>query len=96
MITESIIIKGLHIISLAAAPIEQWETARRLFKIFWAADTCLTGIAGAALIIAVILVFRESARHSHSERRLKQINAELTVDNEKLRQEITKLKLKTV
>jgi hypothetical protein len=96
MIAESITIQVLHIISLALTPIEQWETARRLFKISWAAETCLTGVAGVALIIAVILVFRESTKHSHSEHRLKQMNVELTATNEKLRQEIVELYRKQV
>jgi len=96
MITESISIQGLYIISLALTPIEWWEATRRLFKISWAAETCLIVFALVALIIAVILVLRESAKHSHSEHRLKQMNAELTATNEKLRQEIVELYRKQV
>ena len=41
-----------------------------------------------ALIILAILVFREIARHTHSEHRLKQKINELTAANEELRLEI--------
>ncbi len=96
MITESISIQGLYIISLALTPIEWWEATRHLFKISWTAETGLTVFALVALIIAVILVLRESAKHRHSEHRLKQMNAELTATNEKLRQEIVELYRKQV
>ena len=81
MITESLTIKGLHIISLALTPIEQMEAAAtaetRLMVV-------LTIFAMLTLIISVILLFWVRARY-------RQIT-QLTVENEKLRQEVFKLR----
>jgi hypothetical protein len=81
VITESLTIKGLYINSLALTPIEQMGAAAtaetRLMVV-------LTVFAVFTLIISVILLFWVKARY-------RQI-AQLTVDNEKLRQEIFKLR----
>jgi len=85
VITESLIIKGLHIISLALTPIEQIEAAAtaetRLMVV-------LTVFAVFTLIISVILLFWVRARY-------RQI-AQLTVANEKLQQEISEFRSKGI
>lgn len=85
MITESLIIKGLYIISLGLTPIEQMEAAAtaetRLMVV-------LTVFAMFTLIISVILLFWVRARY-------RQI-AQLTVTNEKLQQENSELRSKGI
>ena len=88
MITENMTIQGLHVISLALTPIERWGVARRpLNNIASAAEVrlmvTLTVFAVVVLIISVILLFWARAKYRHI--------AELTVTNEKLRQEIAEL-----
>jgi hypothetical protein len=85
VITESLIIKGLHIISSALTPIEQMEaytTAETRVM------TVLTVFAVFTLVISFILLFWVRARY-------RQI-AELTVTNEKLQQEISELRPKGI
>ena len=81
MISESLIIKGLHIIFLALTPIEQLEAAA-------AAETrlmvILTVFAVFTLIVSVILLFWARAKYK--------LIAQLTATNEKLHQEISKLR----
>jgi cell division protein FtsB len=111
MITESITIQGLHVISLALTPIEQWEATRGSFiSTSFADETWLTVLAVVALIISVALLFWIFAKYRHSEHRLnlkiteltianvklRQENAELTTTNEKLRQENAELYRKQV
>ena len=85
MITESLIIKGLYIISLALTPIEQMEAAAtaetRLMVV-------LTVFAVFTLIISFILLFWVRARY-------RQI-AQLTADNQQLRQENSELRPKGI
>ena len=85
MITEILTIKRLHLISLALTPIEQMEAAAtaetRLMVV-------LTVFAVFTLIISVILLFWVRARY-------RQI-AQLTVTNEKLRQENYELRPKGI
>ena len=85
MITESLTIKGLHIIYLALAPFEQLEAAAaaemRLMVM-------LTVFAVFTLIISVILLFWARAKYRHI--------AQLTATNEKLRQEISKIRPKDI
>ena len=81
MITESLTLKGLNIISLGLTPIEHMEAAAtaetRLMMV-------LTVFAVLTLIVSVTLLFWVRARY-------RQIT-QLTVDNEKLRQEVFKLR----
>jgi len=91
MITESIIIQGLHVISLALTPIERWGTARHPFDTTSLGVVLLTGFAVVALIISVILLFWVFAKHRRSEHRLNLKIAELTITNIKQRQEIAEL-----
>ena len=85
MITENLIIKGLQIICSALTPIEQMEAAAtaetRLMVV-------LTVFAVLTLIISVVLLVWVRARY-------RQI-AELTAANEKLRQENSELRPKSV
>jgi cell division protein FtsB len=85
VIAESLTIKGLHIISLALTPIEQMEavatTEARLMVV-------LTAFAVFTLITSVILLFWVRARYREI--------AQLTVTNEKLRQEISELRPKGI
>jgi len=110
MITESIIIQGLHIISFALTPVERLKAATGPFNTDSAAKAWLTVFAVVALIISVILLFWVFAKHRHSENRLnlkitestitnvklRQENAELTATNEKLQRENTELYRKQV
>jgi hypothetical protein len=81
VITESLTIKGLHIISLTLTPFEQLEAAA-------AAETrlmaILTVFALFTLIISVILLFWARAKCK--------LIAQLTATNEKLQQEISQLR----
>jgi cell division protein FtsB len=85
VITENLIIKGLQIICSALTPIEQMEAAAtaetRLMVV-------LTVFAVLTLIISVVLLVWVRARY-------RQI-AELTAANEKLRQENSELRPKSV
>ena len=85
MIIESSIIKGLQIISSALTPIQRWQAAS-------AAEVrlmvTLTAFALLTLIISVILLFWTRAQYRHID--------ELTDTNQKLQQEISKLKLKGI
>ena len=87
MITENMTIQGLHVISLALTPIERWGVARGPFNTASAAEVrlmvMLTVFAVVVLIISVILLFWARAKYRHI--------AELTVTNDKLRQEIAEL-----
>ena len=87
MITENMTIQGLHVISLAITPIERWGVARGPFNTASAAEVrlmvTLTVFAVVVLIISVILLFWARAKYRHI--------AELTVTNDKLRQEIAEL-----
>jgi len=80
MIIESLIIKGLQIISLALTPTQRWEDAS-------AAEVrlmvTLTAFALLTLIISVILLFWTRAQYRYI--------AELTDTNQKLQQRISKL-----
>jgi len=81
MITESLIIKGLQIISLALTPAQRWEAAS-------AAEVrsmvTLTVFALVTLFISIILLFWARAKYK--------CIAQLTATNEELRQEISKIK----
>jgi len=92
MITEYITIQGLNAISLALTPTGRWNAARRPFSTASTAEGWLTAFAVVALIISVILVFWVISKRKDSERRLEQKIAKLTVLNEKLQQEIARLK----
>ena len=85
MITENLIIKGLQIICSALTPIEQMEAAATAETRLMVA---LTVFAVLTLIISVVLLVWVRARY-------RQI-AELTAANEKLRQENSELRPKSV
>lgn len=91
MITESITIKGLHVISLALTPTERWNAAKGSFGTISIAEAWLTVFAVVALIISVILLFRIFAKYKRSENYLNQKITELTIANVKLRRENTEL-----
>ncbi len=86
------IIESLYTISLVLTPTERWKLASDPFKTIYSVD----GLSIVILILSVILICWIRARHSRSEHRLKQKIAELTATNEKLQQEITKLKPKSI
>ena len=90
MITESITIQGLHVISLALTPIEWWKATRGPVDTASAVEPWLIGFAVVALIISIILLYWESAKHKHYEDGLNLKITELIITNDKLR-EITEL-----
>jgi predicted amino acid racemase len=85
VITESIAIKGLSVFSLALTPIEQIEAAAATETRLMA---MLTVFGVFTLIISTILLFGVRAGYRHI--------AQLTATNEKLRQEISELRLTSI
>lgn len=92
MITESMIIRWLHNISLVLTPLERWEAAKGTFNTDSVTRALLTVFAIVALIISVVLLFRVFAKHRRSENRLNLKSTELTIANVKFRQKNNELK----
>ena len=91
MITESIVIKGMWVFSLALTPTEKWKAAGS-FRDSTSTKGLLTLLVVIALIIAVIVLFWVLAKYKRSNLKI----AKSTATNEKLQQEISELKPKGI
>lgn len=91
MITESMIIQGPHVISLAVTEIGWWESAKDFLITSPTAGMWFTAFQVTVLIILAILTFWQIIRHKRSEHRLKEKIGELKAATEELRLEIAEI-----
>jgi uncharacterized membrane protein len=91
MIPETMTIHVPYVKSLAITATELLESAMHFLNTGSGSEAWLTVFEVIALIVLVVLLFYEIARHRDFEHHLKEQIAELKATNENLRLEITEL-----